>query len=258
MHYLSVGAVFKNESAILREWLEHYILHDVDHFYLIDDHSTDDVLSVLQPYIDCGKVTLFKHTSPWKYYLGRQKDMYNHFILPKLQETKWLLMVDLDEYMWSPISTSLKIPLRQCEHLGQIQVKHTLFGSNGHVEQPKSVVESFIKRSAKKADGNIKYFINTAFAFKELTIHHAFFQNKSDEERYFLILDEPYFRLNHYSSQSRKYWDENKCVRGDGDHWRTRTPEDFLLVDCNEVEDLELYLQNRECIDRLLNHKTKN
>ena len=36
-----------------------------------------------------------------------------------------------------------------------------------------------------------------------------------------------------------------KCTRGDGDHWRKRTPEDFDLIDLNEIEDNELYEQNK-------------
>ena len=36
MHYLSVLAIFKNEGHIINEWLNHYLLEGVDHFYLID------------------------------------------------------------------------------------------------------------------------------------------------------------------------------------------------------------------------------
>ena len=38
-YYLSIGAIFKNESDSILEWLEHYIIRAVDHFYLIDDES---------------------------------------------------------------------------------------------------------------------------------------------------------------------------------------------------------------------------
>jgi hypothetical protein len=46
-YHLSVAAIFKNESKILKEWIEHYFLHGVEHIYLINDHSTDDFLAVL-------------------------------------------------------------------------------------------------------------------------------------------------------------------------------------------------------------------
>ena len=40
MYNLSVGALFKNESHALEEWLEHYLYHGADHFYLINDGSS--------------------------------------------------------------------------------------------------------------------------------------------------------------------------------------------------------------------------
>jgi len=244
MYYLSVGAVFKNESIILREWIEHYLFHGVEHFFLIDDSSTDDFLTILQPYIDKNIVTLFQHKQPWDYYLGRQKDMYNHFIYPHIHETKWLAMLDIDEYLWSPMNMDIRESLKHCEHLGQIQVQSIYFGSNGFENQPISIVQSFTKRSTK-TDGGIKYLINTAFAFKELTIHHAYFMDTNNEKDYFKIIGEPYFRINHYSCQSREFWNNIKCTRGDGDNWRKRVPEDFDLIDLNEIEDNGLYEQNK-------------
>lgn len=249
MYYLSIGAIFKNESQIMREWIEHYLFHGVDHFYLINDNSSDDFLSILQPYIDQNIVTLFQHSSPWDYYLGRQKDMYNYFIFPYLQETQWLAILDLDEYLWSPMSIDLKFTLRQCEHIGQIQIKDYLFGSNGHISQPFSIVQSFTKRSLSMTEGGMKYIIHTKFQFKELTIHYAFFVEEYDQNNNFIQLGSPFFRLNHYSSQSREYWENIKCTRGDGDHWRVRTITDFEFVDLNDVEDIDLYQQNRSLFE---------
>jgi hypothetical protein len=42
MYEFCVCAVFKNESHILEEWLLHYIYRGIDHFYLVNDNSTDD------------------------------------------------------------------------------------------------------------------------------------------------------------------------------------------------------------------------
>lgn len=49
-YYLSILAMFKNEADIIEEWLDHHIYHGVEHFYLIDDYSTDDVMGRLEPY----------------------------------------------------------------------------------------------------------------------------------------------------------------------------------------------------------------
>ena len=48
MFKLSVGAMFKNESLIIKEWLDHYIYNGVEHFYLVDDNSDDNYLSIIQ------------------------------------------------------------------------------------------------------------------------------------------------------------------------------------------------------------------
>jgi len=244
MYYFAVGAMFKNESKILKEWIEHYLFHGAEHFYLIDDASTDDFLPILQPYIDKHLVSLFQHPTPWTYYLGRQSDMYNYYIFPRLKETKWLAIVDLDEYLWSPVSIDLKYPLWQSENLGQIQIQGMYFGSNGHIQQPDSIVKSFTRRDSA-IDGGLKYIVNSSYSFNMLGIHHAVFTDEMDAKKKFCVLSPQYFRLNHYSCQSREYWNNVKCTRGDGDDYRVRTPADFDLVDLNEIEDMNLYEQNK-------------
>ena len=245
---LSVGALFKNEAHCLKEWIEHYRFHMVSHFYLIDDSSTDNSLEVLEPYIKMGLVTIFNGNN-WPYYSCREPDMYNNFIFPLIHETKWLLMCDLDEFMWSQESLHLTYILDQCEHLGQIQVDNTIFGSNGYIDQPKSLVSSFTKRSTRPTIaaglGNRKYFINTSYKFTSLNIHHATFEDKNDEKNNFLLLDAPYFILNHYNCQSLEFWKNVKCTRGDGDNYRVITEEDFKVLDINEITDMDLFEQNK-------------
>lgn len=42
MFKLSVLAIFKNETMIIEEWMNHYLNEGVEHFYLIDNGSSDD------------------------------------------------------------------------------------------------------------------------------------------------------------------------------------------------------------------------
>ena len=109
MYKLSVGAIFKNEEHSIKEWIEHYLYHGVEHFYLINDNSNDNYLEKIQCYLDKNIVTLYN--ACFSNYIGRQKDMYNTYILPNIKDknTKWLLMVDLDEYMWSPVNKDLNV-----------------------------------------------------------------------------------------------------------------------------------------------------
>ena len=50
MHNLSILSMFKNESMIIKDWIEHYLKEGVQHFYLIDNGSTDDYLEKIKIY----------------------------------------------------------------------------------------------------------------------------------------------------------------------------------------------------------------
>lgn len=246
MYGLSVGAIFRNEENIIIEWIKHYLHHGVEHFYLINDNSDDNSIVLIQEYIDKNIITLFN--ADWSRYLGRQKDMYNEYILPHIKETEWLLMVDLDEFVWSLVNLNLyKLLNEKCSHLAQIQIEQTLFGSNGHITQPNGIVKNFTKRSKNRpTKGLLKYIVNTKYEFRSLTIHHAHFINQADDTNHeiFIQLHPPYFIMNHYNCQSRYFWNNVKCKRGDSDNYRIRKEEDFKLYDINEVDDYDLLQQN--------------
>jgi len=246
MHYLSVGAMFKNESHSMKEWMEHYIHHGVEHFYLIDDGSTDDYMTILQEYIDRDVVTLFVVNEG--YYLGRQRNLYNTYILPYIKETKWLLMIDLDEYVWSSQNIRMDQILSNFEQYGQIQIQESLFGSNGHEKQPKYILPSFTKR-CREYRNIYKYFVNSSFDFYSLNVHYADFTDRSymTNSEVFIIAYDYIFILNHYKCQSREFWNNVKCTRGDSDNYIVRTEESFTEFDMNDIDDYELYKQN-ECL----------
>jgi hypothetical protein len=261
IYKLSVGSIFKNEEGAMVEWIEHYLFHGVDHFYLINDGSTDSSLAKLQPYMDKGLITLFNVEC--HYYLGRQRDLYTKHFLPHLKETEWLIIVDLDQFLWSPRSISLVKVLQQCSHLGQIQVRETLFNSNGHETQPKSIVAGFTEKNANTPiskdpshavdDYPLKYFVNSKFTFSSLNVHHALFEDRSYDTTHFLLINPDWFVCNHYICQSREFWNTIKCTRGDSDSFLTRKPEYFdTWFKYEEVEqDTRLLEQNRPMLERL-------
>ena len=247
MYKLSIGSIFKNESHSLKEWIEHYLFHGVEHIYLINDSSTDNYEEILKPYIEKDIITLI-HTD-WGHYLGRQRAMLSHYFLPLLKDSDWFIVVDLDEYLWSPKNIDLKETLKNCEHIAQIQLSHSLYGSNGHEKQPEFIVKSFTKRGLEqpyKIYANNKYILNCKYNFSQLNVHFAEHNDDPNENRGpFLVLGNQTFVLNHYSCQSKEHWLNVKCTRGDCDDYFSRNEEHFLTYDINEVEDLGLWEQNK-------------
>jgi hypothetical protein len=92
-----IMAIFKNETMNLKLWLDHYLWQGVDHFYLIDNGSTDYPLYILNEYISKGIVTYYhrdqKHQQPqhYRYVFDKEYLMF---------KTKWLCICDLDEFFF--------------------------------------------------------------------------------------------------------------------------------------------------------------
>jgi hypothetical protein len=249
--YLSVGAIFKNEGHALREWCEHYFHHGAEHIYLIDDGSDDGGSETIRDYVERGDVTLFREDAH-PYYLGRQVFLYNSYILPHVDRTHWLLVLDLDEFMWSPQSVDLRPVLAEFDDTGLLMVHHTLFGSNGHVDTPRGIVASYTRRAASPRTTppfSVKSFVNCSIVeVSSISGHQAACKAKASATMSKQLADDEKFVLNHYNCQSWRFWCDVKCTRGDAANLRTRTPDDFKATDINEIEDTRLWDQNR-CLE---------
>lgn len=254
MYFFSVGAIFKNEQHCIKEWIEHYLNQGADHFYLINDNSDDNSFEIVRPYIGSGLVTLYQTYKSTPHPLGFQGHMYTQCFLPHInrKDTKWLLICNLDEFVWSPKFNTLKDFLSNYVNpLAQVQVIPTLFGSNYLEKQPRSLIQGFTKRTKELPSngGGYKYFVNSDFKYKSLQVHHALPENNEYlKPNYFMIIDSEFIRLNHYICQSRELWINVKLKRGDADGYLKRDMELFDLYNkmANEVDDFELANINKK------------
>lgn len=253
---LAIGAVFKNETHIMIEWIEHYFYHGVDDIYLIDDHSTDNIQTIKNHYINNPHVIFFESiidSGPYE----RQIDIYNTYLLPHIKKYDWFGIFDLDEFLYAPNYVSFKDALKLVpEDINQIHINWVTFGSNGLLKQPTSVVEGFTKRIADIANPNYKshksmfktMYLNT------INIHDCNVSGKSENYSYMQNNNNPLFLLNHYVIQSKGYFDNVKARRGDvnkivGTNYRDDNY--FLYFDQNDTTDNRLYEQNKDLINKI-------
>jgi len=233
--FLACLAIFKNETLNLRIWLEHYLWQGVEHFYLIDNGSTDGpVGGVLQPYMDRGLVTYeFRpepHVQPQHY-----AHMYRaHRIADRAE---WLLVCDLDEFMFAP-EHNLAGRLRWWDQLGvdAVYVHWLMFGSaefhtdteraglglddtTGH---PRDVRLLTRRQAAHHADH--KYVVRTRIVRdpRQIWIHRVLDHAPGDR----IAFDDTGLRLHHYQTQSRFYFGRVKATRGDADGFLADTARD--------------------------------
>lgn len=265
--FLTVGVMFKNESHVLKEWLDHYIYHGVDHIFMINDGSTDDYKSVLKPYLDNNYITLFD-ASDFPRFNKRQALLYDLFFLPHSRHVEWMAVLDMDEFLYSPYEVNLKKVFLSYENYASVQVNWAVFSSNNLEKQPFSVVEGFTKRAYLKTFqreillnpgiGTEKHLtyksISRLSCVRRLFAHFSIVNGDTLDLTVFLTDKLPFLIVNHYFCQSREYWKNKKMPSGSANmtpDFINRGWELFDSRDLSDVEDLCLYEQNKEIIKKL-------
>jgi len=253
---LCIVAIFKNEAVIMQEWIDHYIRQGVNHFFLIDNGSTDDYMNILNPFIACNKVTLVVDKRPHV-----QIEHYNNYFLDKCKAYEWVLVCDFDEFVYARLNFQ-NIPhyLNTIEHsVSVVPIPWKMFGSSGHIIQPKSVVEGFMRRQRYPISKFIenKCIIRT-FYLQKLLIHTSNVSNgeiRGSDGKNNSKLNDPNFysinenllsisalHLNHYAIQSLNWFMEVKTTRGAADTAiNVRNNQYFKNYDHNEEPDEELF-----------------
>ena len=147
---LSIGAIFQDEAPYLKEWIEFHKLVGVEHFYLYDNCSTDNCLSVLQPYIDAGEVELFAwpiRGTSWNNWIYEvQPSAYTDCIRRASGQTKWLALIDIDEFLTPMSSTHIPDILKDYEPFAGVCFNWKIFGHSGLFDLPpgKLLVEALV------------------------------------------------------------------------------------------------------------------
>jgi len=230
MYNLSVLTMFKNESMIIKNWIEHYLTEGIDHFYLIDNGSTDDYWDKIKKYEKY--ITLVK--DPTRLEKGTQTYLYNKIYLNKVKkETKWLIICDVDEYIYSRngylkiINVLNKLP----ENIEKIWLPWKIFGSNGNIKQPDNIIKSFTKRkidySNNKGFGkticktqNLNNF-GCCGHIVSLSKNNICYTSNGENWDNFNFTNENCnklnLHLNHYMVMSEEYYLKIKCTRGGGE-----------------------------------------
>jgi hypothetical protein len=102
---LCIAAIFQNEAPYLKEWIEYHRSVGVEHFFLYNNNSTDDYLGILASFRSNGCVTLvewpsIQEANDWKNYsFTVQTGAYNDAIARCRHVSKWLALIDIDEFI---------------------------------------------------------------------------------------------------------------------------------------------------------------
>lgn len=175
---LSITTITKNSASYIKEWIEYHILLGVDHFYILDNESDDNLFKILEPYVEKKVITYI----PWK------DDSYRDAQLKMSLNTQqkglvyalslygcnsdWTALIDDNEFIVPKGNRTIKQILEDYKSYGGLAVGWAWFGSNGHIEKPDTlVVESYTKRR-EKLDFLYKAIIQPKHFRRMKTIHY--------------------------------------------------------------------------------------
>jgi hypothetical protein len=240
---LKIGlmTIFKNESMVLKEWIEHYKWQGVDVIILLNNDSTDDWKSITDQFKDFVTV---------KDVPGRHMQMhaYNTVGIPFLKEqaVDVMIVADVDEYYFGKDGRLLKDYIQEFftkpGHAPGFTCGWSMFGSNGHKTQPQSIREGFTMRWRTESEPENGISGKTIMLLSEL-------KNDIYSEIHIPELNGPRvscpngLQLNHYTVMSKEYFDKVKQTRGDAHIAASnsaRNEEYFNRYDKNNVSDTVL------------------
>lgn len=243
MTTLGLLAVARNEGLILEEFFEHYIRQGVDHFYIVDNNSTDNSFDIYNKY---SSILTLKHEpkvmNVENVDEGDIQVPSYYMMLPEIK-TEWTYICDIDEFAYARrgYKNIKDFLIDKGDSFDQILIKLKLFTHNGNVMQPKSIIEGCTQRHdcspkvhpiaypVKSISRTKKLFrlsiVNQRLHSPSVTVDSTMKYSydsanfsaddvKTSREVSEDLYEQSYIVSNHYMYQSEQYWNTVKVHRG--------------------------------------------
>jgi hypothetical protein len=210
-NYLNVCAIYRNEAAHLREWIEFHRIVGAERIFLYDNGSSDEHFEVLAPYLEDGTVVVYD----WPSRDRPQEPAYDDCLARHGPESRWIAFIDLDEYLFSPLLQPLPEILREFEPYPAVVASWCMFGTSGHETKPRGLtIENFDHRKDYPPGSieQVKSIVDPVrtsralsghrFAYREgeaVNENHEVKEGRAPREVSFERL-----RVNHYAHRSRQ------------------------------------------------------
>lgn len=223
---LSILAIFQNEAPYMKEWIEFHKLVGVQHFYLFNNLSDDKYFEVLSPYIENGEVDLIDW--PYSFDSGETKDWqeiqvkaYAKGIQLANGKTKWLAIIDLDEFLIPVKQKKLTQILSNFEDakIGGVFVNWQVYGTSfiPKIPHDKLLIETLLLKSSKDSKNDVtmvKTIVRPERVSKpkihRCSFYEPFIAVNSDKtqceqtSRQNVVIDQ--IRINHYWTRDEDYF----------------------------------------------------
>ena len=145
---LSIMTIMKGEAPYVKEWLDYHLLAGVDHFFIYDNESPDNLKEILQPYIDAGIVTYI-------FYPGKCRQMESYIDAAKKFRflSRYIAWIDADEFIFPKSKSTIVEVVDEIfsayPQASGLSVNLHAYGSNGQdtADYNRGVLERFTRRA---------------------------------------------------------------------------------------------------------------
>lgn len=220
---LAIVACLRNEARYVEEWIAYHTVVGVEHFFLYENNSEDDIRHVLKRYIAHGLVTLIDFPIG-----GAQVPAYRHALHCFSASTTWLAAIDLDEFIVPKVDSDIPAMLCRLGDVDRVVLPWRNFGFSGHRTRPPGlVIENFVLAEDIPDGGfaamSIKSIARSS-AIKSMSVHTQFVgagrtvdADGNVPDMVDVRLNRPSFasaQLNHYVTKSEAEF-VDKIARGE-------------------------------------------
>lgn len=242
-YYLAVCAIAKNEGPYFKEWIEWHHRQGVEKFYIYDNESTDETKEVLAPYIESGLVD-------YTYFPGKKQQLaaYDDCFERHRFETRWLAVIDLDEFIVPIKDKNIPDFLHRMEKFSAVEINWLIYGSSGaKTKEPGNVMDRFKKHSIPEHQLNthVKSIVDPRRVCSMVGCHEAarLFGKAADSHGVPLKKcfrdrkpQQDVIRINHYAVKSYEEF-LAKRLRGRARRTCLRNLDYFDNYDLNDIEE---------------------
>jgi hypothetical protein len=209
----------KNEADYLLEWIEYHLLVGIERFFLVDNNSSGNTIDIVQPYVELDVVRL--RTYPG---LHPQLTIYN-MVLPTLRnESYWVAVIDIDEFIVPLEFHCIRPILHSLEHEVGIYLHWVVYSSNGKQKKEEGLVIERFRAHANWSHRQNRFgkLISRPGEVLSAHVHGSRYRSKSavnlcqgkNARRTFKTGPcHERMRINHYWTKSREEW-VRKVARG--------------------------------------------
>jgi len=144
---LAIVSLVKNERFYIEEWIEFHTLLGVRAFYIYDNGSDDGT----PEYLKTREWESNVHCFDWRSFDGlgsAQRFAYCHAIANYGADFRWMIFLDLDEFVFPVEDKNLIAALSRCAQVPSISMPWMNFGPDSHQRRPCGlVIENYKERA---------------------------------------------------------------------------------------------------------------